>query len=479
MKKHNFKALALGLPLVGSVLASPATFAVNNYNIEYTGGNELSGKVNAEGSAVGDVQKLTPLIPNRNENFSFSDGWGTGYYQSGSGDNKKCQPTHYLVVRSDTEFSGSYSFGVSSKTGYSYDVTIDDVSVSQDSPKDIAIGVIDGTNAIHAGEPIFNNDTCSKDVNGGTNNGYWVGEQQILLGNDRVFIEMTVKLYKENGKKRQIANDGLFFGITDIDAAQSYQIINENSKFDANTMISPDATLLRDGYIQEQTEGGVITVHSLENKFVASSNDKKSYIYSEYNTNNPAGDSQTETPEKRWIQSDKNNKLYAPVDKDDLRDGLNFVFGFGKGAGSNIQFFAKQYNIKYTSDDNGKISEDGIEEENILIDESPSGTETEPAEGYEFSYWVADKDIKDKNGNKIEAGTPISDEELTTVTLNEDTIFTAIHEKAVAVPDTGGIISKELSGAVVPMSIAGIVTLSIVLFYLPRINHKKVNFKKK
>ena len=74
---------------------------------------------------------------------------------------------------------------------------------------------------------------------------------------------------------------------------------------------------------------------------------------------------------------------------------------------------------------------------------------------------------------------PITEEQITHIVVTEDITLTAVHEKAVAVPDTGEIISKEFSGAVVPMSIASIITLAIILFYLPRLSHKKVNFKNK
>ena len=270
-----------------------------------------------------------------------------------------------------------------------------------------------------------------------------------------------VATLKENGSA--FNHDGIYMGITDIDAAQSYKIVG-NSQFVKNKMITPSKDILDDNHIAPDPPAG--TTINLDNYFVTSSNGN--YIYSQY----------VDAPnDGYYIQNPNgaNAAIYAPIQKSDL-SSLNFIFGFGKGAGSRINLYAKQQNITYTSDDNGEVS--GTSEEKIFIDGNPSGSETTPATGYTFSYWRANKTVI-LNGEEIEAGEPITDEELAQLTLTDDTTFKAIHEKGPAVPNTGEVISKELSGAVVPISIAGIITLAIVLFYLPRINHKKVNFKKK
>ena len=311
------------------------------------------------------------------------------------------------------------------------------------------MGIIDNTSSVHVGETIYSDSNCTNEL-----------KSQIAPGDHRVFVEMNAKIFKNSkNSHRQMASDGVYFGINDIDAAQSYKILNDESKFVANQMITASKENLKDGYVEVSAENPT----ALENKFVSNGN----YIYSQYALGNT----------QKHIQNTKADALMlSPVAKATLESGMDFTFGFAKSAYSGIQFYAHQLNVVYESDENGEIS--GITSEKVISGDTVSGSETKPNKGYELSYWVADKDVTLEDGTEIAAGEPITEEEIKKVVVEEDITFTAIHEKTPVVPDTGNIMDKELNGAVVPMSIAGIIALATVLFYLPRINHKKVSFKK-
>lgn len=456
MKKHNIKALALTLPLVGSALASPAVFADEfyNYGIDYTGGaavmgsSKLSDIVNAEGSGGATLANSLSKIITTRGTTSFSGSWLNGYYATTNAGEDVCLPTKYILVSNTEGAPSGLSFTTTNKdSGYSLKVSIESTSTVLDITKvsRVPIAVVEGSSAIHVGEVIYTDSACTtrvKDADNAPNRDAKMG-----IGDGNVFVEMSAKLYK--GEKQFVA-DGLYFGIEDIDAAQSYRILSTDSMFDAAKMISPDPSAIDSGSTAELTNQFYPTGH---------------YIYSMYTT---SGD---------FIQNDTSHRLLSPVTKTTMQNGLDFVFGFAKGAGSGILFYAQQFKVTYTSDDKGEIS--GIKEENIIKSDTPNGSTTEPSEGYELSYWTANKNVVLDDGTEIAAGEPITEEQIAHIVVTEDITLTAVHEKAVAVPDTGEIVSKELSGAVVPMSIAGIIALATILFYLPRINHKKVNFKKK
>lgn len=87
--------------------------------------------------------------------------------------------------------------------------------------------------------------------------------------------------------------------------------------------------------------------------------------------------------------------------------------------------------ITYKSDSMGQIT--GITEEWVLMDAQPAGSTQEPNENHIFLHWVADKDIYNKAGKFIPAGTELSYMEMLYLVVTEDIEFTAIHEPKVHV----------------------------------------------
>lgn len=167
-----------------------------------------------------------------------------------------------------------------------------------------------------------------------------------------------------------------------------------------------------------------------------------------------------------------------------LENGLDLVFGFVGKAGSGVEYYAKQFVVKYVSDKNGSIT--GTEKENIISGRNPSGSTSKPKENFEFAYWEADVDVILVDGTVIKAGNKLSPDQVKKVVVDRDITFTAIHEDVpennntnntnnTKVPDTGDFTSNE-SLAPVVLSVFGIVLSALAIWSLPRIVHKKVKF---
>ena len=98
--------------------------------------------------------------------------------------------------------------------------------------------------------------------------------------------------------------------------------------------------------------------------------------------------------------------------------------------------------VTYESDEGGEIT--GIDEEPVVPNGNPTGTEDEPKDEYEFDHWEADKDVVLEDGTEIKAGDPITPEQISHIVVTEDITLTAVHKPIIAteVPDTG-VLSKE------------------------------------
>lgn len=457
MKKRNFRALALGLPLLGSALVSPGAFA-ESYDIIYEDGAILDGDtvtIDTEESPY--TQTLTPLIDIAKKDslqISTQGTWEVGY-QKLSDDG--CRKINYIFVDKDGLPQSGGPFGLTISNG-KYENKIKFVkaslenfpTVAENEPYAYIFRLDADTSEIRvSSSQLYTESTCTeKETRTQSTN------QLIHTNDSKLFLEMKSDL-KKNGVKYNFF--GLHLNIEDIDSAQSYMILNEKGAFSKDNLFAADAASL-------QQEGS-----SLKNMIVAGDNSKYDYIYSQYDTSKP---STTD-----GIMHTDNSNVFVLLSQKTVEEGLHVVYGFGSSsAWSNLNYYARQYKVTYKADKHGEIT--GITSEDIVQVDNPSGTSTKSDDGYELAYWKADVPLRLSDGTTIEAGEEMTEEQVKMAMIIEDTTFTAYFEKPTKVPDTGAIISKELSGAVVPMSIAGIITLAIVLFYLPRINHKKVNFKK-
>lgn len=445
MAKNKLKLLAPAISLLGASLLSPVAMAANpeNYGIVYDGGVELG--VNNTVEAPELVEALQPIMKHRDVTITVSNStrWKKGYLKEAE---NKCLPVNYIRVADDSPIaeSDNVSFTIA-KDGYTAKVDIKSITTDLANDRKTTVGVLDDADFVYAGWQIYTTAECDNEHiadDFSTNFGIRPVE------NDRVFVRMNVKLLKDN---KPFVHNGIFFGITDIDAAQSYKILNEDNILTADNMFVKSKSDLQDPD----------NAYSLKNMFVANGN----YIYSQYNSENGA-----------TLGSPEKSNIYVPLLETTQTNGLDLVFGFASGAASGIEYYTYQYNVTYESDENGTIS--GIEDEKIFPSENPSGSETKPNDGYELTYWTADKDVELSDGTIIEEGDPITDEQITEVVVTSDITFTAHHEKSVKVPDTGANSTNDDSGAkVISASIAGIALIVSVAFVLAHLNRKKVNFK--
>lgn len=110
---------------------------------------------------------------------------------------------------------------------------------------------------------------------------------------------------------------------------------------------------------------------------------------------------------------------------------------------TNIKIITQKitYIVKYISTENAKIT--GKTKEKVSYNENPTGTKVKITTNEKALVWIANKDITLKNGNIIEKGNEITNEELKQAVIKENITFTAIEKvlKAVPIPNTNNNIS--------------------------------------
>ena len=452
MKRINYRLTAFASALLGALLFVPNTFADNPYGINYSGGTEL-GASNVQINPT-LVNELAPLIKYGTQmgnriTASENGGWKEGYINTNN-----CSKAYYLEYPSvdggikvasnrTTDISPSYTI---SNNDYSIVVKIDDVfldGITEESleGKSIAVAASQKNGGLHVGYKIYTDDTCKtvdENIKG-----------MNTTDNGKVFVETNIKLYK-NGT--EYVSNGLYFGLVDIDAAQSYKILNEGDSLKASNMYAESAAKL------QPTDSSIVS----RNRFNASSN----YIYSEYIDSGKGFNIET-----------SGNDIFVKLSNKAQTDGLNMVFGFVGSAGSGVQYYAKQFVVKYISDDNGKIS--GIGEEDIIASSNPSGSASTPNSEYKFVYWIADIDVTLEDGTVIKKGEKMTLAQVKQVVVDQDITFTAIHETedGPAVPNTGSYTSE---GSLMPIaiSITGVALGAMIIGLLPKLHHKRIDFNK-
>ncbi|MBR3132401.1 hypothetical protein IKG33_03270 [Candidatus Saccharibacteria bacterium] len=388
-----FLASVLGLSLI-----TTNVFAVP-YDMSYSGGQELGNSTQINS---GLVSGLTPLILTDNEtvfNYSNSDRWEDGYlYNSAVG----CTEVKYFRVSNSDNNSDKMSFTMS-RNQYKADITFDDIQLDTFSEQDLsdktfAVGVLPEKGYVFYGFRIYQEKLADETGCGGS-----AAVENINFasnpGDYNAFIKLKIKLYENN---TAFTSNKLYFGITDIDAAQSYKILNNGNKLSSSNMYAFSAEALQPN--PEST--------SLKNMFVSNGN----YIYSQYDND--------ADPKFFDMHTDKND-VYVAINQETQNEGLDIVFGFTKLAWSGIQYYANQYVVNYESDDHGDIT--GLETENVISGNKPSGSSTSPDEGYLFNHWTADKDVLLANGTEIKKGESLTSAQVKQVIVNEDLTFTAIH----------------------------------------------------
>ncbi len=446
MIKQKIKVVSAALPLLASALFSPATFATdNNYGIIYRGGDDL-GASNVQIDPT-LINALSPLVIEDNINVTISNSskWQTGYIREN--DIIGCRKYNYVRVSANETINPEDNVSFTIKDDkYSAKVDINAITLENfvGEGRFVNVGVKGGGGLLlFTGFRVFTDATCTTDIPDYDKQGL-----KVQTNDERVFIEMHAELSK-NGQRYN--KNGIYFGITDIDSAQSYKILNENNKLTPENMYAKAAEDLQNAS------------SPLKNKYVAG--EGNDYIYSQYQHQYP------------YINSVDTAHIYVPISKETQTAGLDFVFGFAHNAGSSIEYYARQLKVNYTSDNKGTIK--GISTEKVIEGDNPSGSLSPGNKGYGFKHWICDKNVTLDDGTVIKAGDPITSDQVKQIAIREDITFTAIHDKIPSAPDTGSMTDTDgPSATIIQISAVALSLVTVLAFCLARLSHKKIDFEK-
>lgn len=475
-KMKNIKKITLAVvaSALGISLCAPSTYAASNYNIVYSGGDNL-------GSANVTIDKA--LVDGLGNSLTTSgltiippSGWPEGYVKySGT-----CYRVKYTKVKSgdhaiNTAYSISGKPNNTSTREYVTTVNIKNINFeSTDTSKEVAVSIYldSSVGNIDAGRKVFTTEAaCTAD-------GTSVTDALAMKSGEKIFVNTNLKTeYKDendNNKLKTLKSDQMYFELFDIDGAQSYKIDTPvSNRLSKDNMFAASAETLQPNTTTSTVNGNT----SLRNKFVTSANGN--YIYSQYTTDQ-------EGILDNHFDIVGGSNVFVRVNEEAQEQGIGMVFGYSVGAGSNIRFFAKQLKVTYDSDKNGVIKEGCLTKEEVVSGNNPFGSCSTPNEGYEFVYWIADKDVELENGSKIKKGEKMTPEQVKQVVVREEINFTAIHAPEpeevvveevapVKTPDTGASTS-EMNAAQITLSIIGILAVALSVRMAPEVFHKKIKF---
>lgn len=388
MKIKTYKKISVVLSTAVIAFSNVASvFAANDYGIDYTGGSELQNNVIIDSNIENN---LKPVIYVGGATTHYGAEWKDGYFKLGDG----CYPVKYLYINSKDKTYNNLGYISVNRTEdgfqqYSVKVDINKISLEKDSPASFAVGVRESSNSIFGGITVYSDSSCNQ-VKDNTDTA--------LRGSNNIYVETSMKILKNN-QPITFGDDNLYFSVTDIDAGQSFKILNSGNMFSSSNMYAMNAADL-------QGQGS-----EWKNMFDAN------YIYSQYGPN--AGES-LDTPDI--------SNVYIKLNKNTQDEGLRMVFGYGLLAASGVRYYAKVYNVYYQSDENGIIGgTPGITKESVVSGDTPTGSSQIPNENYVFTYWTADKIVELKDGTTIPVGGHLTDDQVKEVTVESDITFTAHH----------------------------------------------------
>ena len=410
MKKKTYKQkIAATFLAVSSIALGSTNVFADNHGITYNkaGAQELGASNVQENATL--VNSLTPLIQSSSNatttEFAKPDSWQNGFIKDSVGNETLCRPIKYFTVSSNSAIgaNNNYSFTMSNND-YRAEVSFKDISVTPSSAfgsKKTSVGIVPGMSWVYGGWPIYNDANCN------TLNESIAG---VPVDGTHLFANLHITMHRRNSATPFTSN-GLYLGLYDIDAAQSYKILNSDSALSQSNMYAKSVADLQ--------ESG----NSLKNWFVPAGVNGGPYIFSEYNPN-ASGDNPS------VVKSTNAANVFVKLGEQTQANGLDIVFGFADNAASGISFYAKQYKVDYKSDENGVIdTTNGITTEEVISGENPTGSIQIPNQGYVFTKWIADTNVTLKDGTTITKGDPITSEEIKQVVVNSDITFTAYHAK--------------------------------------------------
>ena len=399
-KKSRVWVILLLTTIFISVITTDRTFAaISDMEMPYKGGSLINGKnVTVDESLI---QKLSPLIGGRNIVQYNGKGLSKeGYIKLGT----FCRESRYFeVTEKEIDLSGSDVFYDMPYGPYNIRVKFEEVRYDYDKKLNLAVGVVKFNGAIAAGLKIYEDNRCSKEKYGSNIASDFSNNIDVR---PKLFIRTRIKLLKSPHSDEEYIINNLWFSLDDIDYRQSVKILNSNNKLSKNNM-----------YVRNVADLQPIGAYSSSptskygNVFVESK-DYGNYIYSAGRFAMPGGNA-----------TGKEANIYLKVNREAQEEGLDVVFGWGGNAGAiAVGYYVEKFKVEYVSGDK-EVKITGKEEEVVIKGYNPSGTTV--ASSYNY-YWVADKDVKLKDGRRVSANVAISDEDITQVIVEEDIIFKAL-----------------------------------------------------
>lgn len=411
MKRGKFvRSSAVLASVLGVIVPATGAFAANDISMSYSGGSVLdSTKVN-----LFDTTGYTQLMGSAAEstlNRVTGSKWADGYIKVGS-----CHPVKYLRVGNTSGAfdpqSDTASVEIVSGGGkYRMEVSIEDVQF-KNLPSDTTLSIaIDSGRALHIGYGLYEDQaTCeSESVIDGISTLNAINREKSAGDETDIFVNTRVKFYKGSSTTPFVVNgaDGtgdLYIAFEDMDALQSYMIMNSGNEFSPTNMFATDTSA---EYLQPTSGEGA-------NMYVSDGN--KKYIYSTYgNVEGPT--------------------LYTKLTPATQRDGINVVFGDRAAATTTLRYLARQYTVNYVSDPNGTIPNTELTTEKVFSGDNPTGSNTTPKrddtseKDYTFLYWVPDVDVTLTDGTTRKANVDhMTYEEVKSVIVDQDITFKAYHD---------------------------------------------------
>ena len=448
MNKNKFTALASTL-LLSTALCSTNVFADNPYGIDYSRGEPL----NATNVTINPnlITGLTPIINSSAGTFVEMQGrWESGYLRDHA--NNTCHPVSYIMVTDTTRPS---SFITVQQDNYMYDIEImriylEDSAISSSNPNEWYSVAFSKPSAFNVGDVLYSDAACTTLIS---------GSKALSAQNaDKIFLELGVRV-RNALTLETIYSDQMYLGITDIDSGQSFKIENTDNRFTKENMFAMSAGAL------QPTSGTDMNMF----------NPGDHYIYSQ-----------------GYFAITSGANIYTKLTEDGQHH-LDLIFGFNGPAASGIHYYAKQYTVTYMSDENGQIT--GITTEPVISNNNPTGTFELPDDNFFTTHWIADVTVNLDDGRTIEAGKPLTAEQIKRVIVHQDITFTVFHDTGTApntpttppttdipkVPNTStGLGIEKISVIAVTLGIAVIAIVSAVVVKLyPWIFRKRVSFKKR
>lgn len=421
-KFHNLIYAAVPLAITVAVVMGNI-FAASNYHMSYSSG-QTSGLTDFATIDADTADSLVPLIKKTNNYETIANGWTSGFIKTTTG----CHEAKYITVTSSNTYNteNPKTFDLVGDD-YIARVTVKDVSVFPKYPKDegnalgsdkkISIALRPDTNQLSVGYLTYSNNTCTTLVSNVTH----LQVKGVNTSNNKqakVFVDLHIQLYKKTDTTTPYSADGVYLGVTDFDAAQSFKIKNSNDILQKSNIIAKS----RDSY-QPSGTGGYV------NKLVTDDTNGN-YLYSEYELKNDGNSKDTDNTND--LLNLENARFFVKIPTSVQSEGLDAVFGFANSAASSIEFYGPaedpdpaKHTVSYTTDGHGQI--EGTSSEAVDDGGHPQGRNQIPEIYYQFVCWKANKTVTLTDGSTIEKGACIED--VTDVVVNENIIFTATYEK--------------------------------------------------